>query len=85
MRLVGCLAHARRKFIEGKDENEALAHYVLGQIQLLYKIERSDDQDNLNYDQRADLRNRLALPIWDTLDKWMEAVYLIIYCFCSPQ
>ncbi|MGL5706285.1 MAG: hypothetical protein ACRDD6_13570 [Tannerellaceae bacterium] len=29
-------------------ENEALASYVLGQIQLLYKIERSADQDNCN-------------------------------------
>lgn len=75
VRLVGCLAHARRKFIEAKDENEALASYVLGQIQLLYKIERSADQDNLNYDQRADVRKRLALPIWDALEKWMEAVY----------
>lgn len=48
---------------------EKLAPFDPNQLsQLLYKIERSADQDNLSYDQRADLRKCLALPIWDALE-----------------
>jgi len=38
IKLVGCLAHARRKFFEAKAEGED-AQWVLAQIQRLYQIE----------------------------------------------
>ena len=73
--LVGCLAHARRRFTEAVDENREPAEYVLGQIQLLYKIERNADEQELSYPQRATLRERLSLPVLNALEKWMEANY----------
>lgn len=73
--LVGCLAHCRRRFSESLDENKTLAGYALGQIQLLYRIEKNADADKCTYEERAALRQRLALPILDALEKWLETTY----------
>lgn len=73
--LVGCLAHCRRRFSESLEENKTLAQYALGQIQLLYKIEKSADEEESTYQERAAMRQRLSLPILDALEKWLEARY----------
>jgi transposase len=73
--LVGCLAHCRRRFTESLEENKILAEYALGQIQLLYKIERNADEQESNYEDRALMRQRLSLPILDALEKWLKAKY----------
>lgn len=61
--LLGCWAHARRKFKEAEKEDKSGAEYALGQISLLYKIETMADEQNLDDQQRAELRTRLALAI----------------------
>lgn len=38
--LAGCWAHARRYFFEARDEDPALADWILHQVQLLYRVER---------------------------------------------
>jgi hypothetical protein len=73
--LVGCMAHIRRHFEEALDENRSMGKYVLAEIQHLYGIERKADEGELSPDERAALRWRLAVPILDTLEKWMERHY----------
>lgn len=68
---IGCWAHARRKFEEALSEDKARASYALGQISLLYDVERQADQQNLSFNQRAELRSRLAYPILVAFEKWL--------------
>ena len=68
---LGCWAHARRKFEEALKEDEARAGYALGQIGLLYDVERMADEQDLSYEERAELRERLAYPILRVFEKWI--------------
>lgn len=68
---IGCWAHARRYFEEALKEDKVRASYALEQIGLLYDVERRADQEQLSYQQRADLRARLAYPIMVAFEKWM--------------
>jgi transposase len=73
--LLGCWAHARRKFTEALKEDMAGAEYALGQIGLLYRVETMASDQNLDYNQRAELRKRLAYPILCAFEKWMVNYY----------
>jgi transposase len=72
---IGCWAHARRKFEEALAEDKARASYALEQIGLLYDVERRADQENLSFDERAELRSRLAYPIMVVFEKWLLNEY----------
>lgn len=69
--LIGCWAHARRKFTEALKEDKSGAEYALEQISLIYGVETMADDQNLSYDQRAELRSRLAYPILCSFEKWI--------------
>jgi len=73
--LLGCWAHARRKFKEAEKEDKSGAEYALGQISLLYKVETMADEQNLDDQQRAELRKRLAYPILRAFEKWIVSYY----------
>lgn len=70
---IGCWAHARRKFDEAKLEDKARSEYALAQIGLLYDIERMADEQQLTYEERADIRARMSYPLMQTFEKWMVA------------
>ena len=69
--LLGCWAHARRKFTEALKEDKSGAEYALEQIGLIYGVETMADEQNLSYEQRAELRSRLAYPILCAFEKWI--------------
>jgi len=73
--LLGCWAHARRKFTEALKEDKTGAEYALGQIGLLYKVEDMATDQQMSYQQRADLRKRLAYPILCAFEKWIVNYY----------
>ena len=73
--LVACMAHIRRAYEKALDEHKSLAGEALAQIQDLYRIERMADQQQLSPEQRKDLRQKLALPVLDAFEKWMEKTY----------
>ena len=72
---IGCWAHARRKFEEALAEDKARASYALEQIGLLYDVERQADQQQLSYEERSNLRSRLAYPIMVAFEKWLVNEY----------
>jgi transposase len=72
---IGCWAHCRRRFEEALKEDKARASYALEQIGLLYDVERRADQENLTFEERADLRSRLSYPIMVAFEKWMVNEY----------
>ena len=72
--LVGCWAHARRKFIEAKQSQpkgkSGKADMALNQIQKLYGIEKQIN-DKSPEDKRR-LRQDKALPILNKLNTWLD-------------
>jgi transposase len=60
--LLGCWAHARRKFTEALKEDKPGAEYALEQIGMLYRVETMASDQGMDQGQRAELRKRLAYP-----------------------
>lgn len=69
--LLGCWAHARRKYTEALKEDKSGAEYALDQIGMLYKVEAMADDQDLDYTKRAELRTELAYPILVAFEKWV--------------
>jgi transposase len=74
--LLHCMAHARRKFIESRLNDEARSDHALGQIQLLYGIERKATDEQLSESAVLALRQQEAMPILESLGRWMKQTYL---------
>jgi transposase len=73
--MLGCWAHARRKFDEALQENHKLATEALVQIQSLYAIEREADESGATPEQRREMRRTKAYPILVTFEKWLYDNY----------
>lgn len=73
--MLGCWAHARRKFDEALAENKKLATEALLQIQSLYAVEREADETGATPEQRRELRRAKAYPILVTFEKWLYDNY----------
>lgn len=74
--VLHCMAHARRKFFEAKDNHAAIACHALEQIGLLYAIERKAKEQQFTTDEILQLRQSQAAPILEALGKWMKETYL---------
>ena len=73
--LLHCMAHARRKFDEAKDNDLNRAEYALTEIQKLYAIERNARQQALSHEARLQLREQQSIPILKELKHWMVENY----------
>jgi transposase len=73
--LLGCWAHARRKYIEALKEDKSGAEYALDQIGMLYTVEAMASDKDMDPEQRAELRKRLAYPILCAFEKWIVKYY----------
>ena len=73
--LLGCWAHARRKFTESLKEDKSGAEYALKQIGLLYRVETMATDQEMDAGQRAELRQRLAYPVLTAFEKWIVNYY----------
>ena len=77
---VGCLAHARRKFFEavkaqhtaGASGEKGLAPHALALIRKIHAIEKAARAAKLRPEQRQQLRDNEARPIWDELRRWLD-------------
>lgn len=69
---VGCMAHARRKFIEVNDalKNSAEAEIALDFIGKLYAIEKR--AKDMTYQQRYALRRHDAKPLLKQFRRWLQ-------------
>lgn len=73
--LYCCMAHARRKFAEARENDRPRAEYVLAEMQKLYAVERRARESDLSYEERQKLRREEALPVLDSLKTWLEENY----------
>lgn len=73
--LLHCMAHARRKFDESKDNDKSRAEYALVEFQKLYAVERQARERALSHKDRCTLRQEESLPILKELKAWMIENY----------
>lgn len=73
--LLHCMAHARRKFDEAKDNDLSRAEYALTAIQKLYALERHAKTEELTTEDRLQLRQKKAIEILTDLKTWMLENY----------
>jgi len=73
--MLGCWAHARRKFEEALCENNKTAREALLFIQRLYEVEREADESNATPEQRKEMRYNQSYPILVTFEKWLMENY----------
>ncbi len=74
MTLLGCMAHVRRKFTAAQASHPKLARQAIEYLQLLYELAATLKSRNATAEEVAAERNEKALPIMDTMEKWMESV-----------
>lgn len=77
VKLVGCWAHARRKFIEITKiiKTPGIAHKAVSYIAKLYKLERDIKNKNLSAEKIYQYRQEHAKPVLDKLKKYLESKY----------
>ncbi len=72
IKLLACMAHARRKFDEAKDNDPQRATIALKYIQKLYKTERKAREEKLSAEARKQLRERESVPVLLELEVWLK-------------
>ncbi len=72
VRLAACMAHARRKFFEAKDENPDVCNFVLSQIGELYDNERDIREGEFTNEQILSLRKEKSAPIMESLKTYLD-------------
>ena len=71
--MLGCWAHARRKFVDAMKENERLASEALVYIGDLYHIETLTAE--MTNDERKKKRREMAYPQIIKFEEWMQMKY----------
>ena len=71
--MLGCWAHARRKFVEAMKENERLASEALVYIGDLYHIETLTAE--MTNEERKQKRREMAYPQIIKFEEWMQMKY----------
>lgn len=76
---VGCLDHARRRFVEAVKAQHAIAGHERGLapealliIRKIYAVEKLARDAKMSAEQRRRLRTEKAQPIWDELRAWLD-------------
>lgn len=69
--LMGCMAHARRKFYDAKEKDPQRCEYALIMFGQLYALERKIEEEGLTKEEALQLRQQEAVPVLKTLKEWM--------------
>jgi transposase len=73
IQLAGCMAHARRKFFEAKDESED-ARWVLAQMQQLYRIEAEMREARAGPHEVRARRQQQSIPILEAIKSRLQSL-----------
>lgn len=73
IKVLNCMAHARRYFKEAEDNDKARAHYALNEIQKLYAIEREIKE--FSVEEKYNIRQEKSQVILKELGSWMVEQY----------
>jgi transposase len=73
IKVLNCMAHARRYFKEAQDNDKTRADYAMTRIQELYAIEREIKE--LNTEERYKIRQEKSSVVLKELGEWMVEQY----------
>ena len=73
-RMIGCWAHARRKFVEALDEDKKHASEALVYIGKLYSIEKEMQEAGLDHDAIRKRRQEESYKIIQEFENWVNSV-----------
>ena len=71
IQVIGCWAHARRKWSDALDEDKRTASEALAYINKLYHIENEAKEAGLTGDALKEKRQKESYPVILQLEKWM--------------
>lgn len=72
IKLISCMAHARRYFEKALKQDRVRAEWMMEQIQVLYKVEAGCREEELSFDQRKTRRQEKSRPILDDMKVWLD-------------
>jgi transposase len=75
VKLVGCMAHIRRKFVEAETNDQLRATQALKYIQQLYELERTFAQVCVDAAEVKDKRQKESAPIINQFYTWLKQEY----------
>jgi hypothetical protein len=70
--LVGCIAHARRYFVEAQELDPDRSAWMLFRLQQLYAVERYAREHGLSYDARFTERQKASAPVLQEMKAWLD-------------
>ena len=73
IKLLHCMAHARRYFEQALDNDPARAEYALTEIQKLYVVEKQARENELNHRERYELRQQESIAVLQGLHDWLKS------------
>jgi transposase len=73
--MVGCMAHARRKFFDAKAADKLLAEEALNLFGAVYAVEKHIREEGLTGDEKLAFRQKHAVPALAALHAWMTQQY----------
>jgi len=72
--LIGCMAHARRKFVEAQkadpNNKSGRANLAITKIAKFYRIEK--EIKDLSADEKKDFRQENSIPLLNEFKKWLD-------------
>lgn len=72
---AGCMAHARRKFVEAEAADPINVGHVIAAMRKLYRVERQAKEQGLDADARRELRQRDSKPVMDAMGPWIRELH----------
>lgn len=72
IQVLGCWAHARRKWADALDEDKKTASEALSYINRLYHIENDAKENGITGDNLRDKRQKEAYPVILQFEKWIN-------------
>ena len=72
IKLLHCMAHARRMFEKALDNDRERADFAMRKIQSLYAIERNLRESKTGVEEKLKLRIQDAVPVLKELELWMK-------------
>lgn len=75
IKMLNCMAHARRKFVDAQQNDAPRARHALSLFQKLYDTERTIKEDKFSDEASLQFRQKEAVPVLKELEQWMKEEY----------
>lgn len=69
---IGCMAHARRKFIEAEKNDRLRSETMVKMLAELYAVEKKAREKGMTNDERHVLREQESIPALEQIKLWLD-------------